>query len=185
VGLFFRNTREMILKILLVIVALVAVVIIYAATKPSTFQVERSVIIKASPEKLFPLINDLHNWHGWAPQDQEDPTMKRTFAGAESGTGATSDWIGSGNTGKGRMTITESSPPKTITVAVDWEKPFAVRNLNEFRFEPVGSDTRLTWSMSGPNLFVMKLMSVFTNMDEKMGQHFERGLKSLKTIAEQ
>jgi hypothetical protein len=83
------------------------------------------------------------------------------------------------------MTITASIPPKSVTVAVDWERPFAVRNINEFRLEPAGLNTRITWIMSGPNLFVMKLMSVFTNMDERMGQHFERGLNDLKTIAEQ
>jgi uncharacterized protein YndB with AHSA1/START domain len=175
----------MILKILLVILALIAAVLIYAAAKPSTFHVERSATIKATPEKVFPLINDLHNWPRWAPQDREDPMMKRTFAGAESGVGATSAWSGSGTTGKGRMTITGSIPPKSVTLAVDWEKPFSVRNINEFRLEPDGLNTRVTWSMSGPNLFMMKLMSVLTNMDRMMGQHFESGLDNLKIIAEQ
>jgi uncharacterized protein YndB with AHSA1/START domain len=183
-ALHFRR-KQMIPKIMLVVLAFVAVIVIYAGTKPSTFHVQRSATIKASPEKVFPLINDLRNWPRWAPQDREDPTMKRTFAGAESGPGATSDWSGSGNTGKGRMTIIDSIAPKSVTVAVDWERPFAVRNVNEFRLEPDGSNTRITWSMSGPNLFVMKLMSVFMNMDERMGEHFERGLNDLKTIAEQ
>jgi uncharacterized protein YndB with AHSA1/START domain len=174
----------MILKIALLVLAVIVVIIIYASTKPSTFHVERSATIKASPEKVFPLINDLHNWPLWAPQDREDPTMKRTFSGPESGAGATSDWSGSGNTGKGRMTITDSIPPKSVTVAADWKSPFSVRNVNEFRLEPDGPNTRVIWSMSGPNLFVMKLMSIFTNMDKKMGQHFERGLNDLKTTAE-
>ena len=30
------------------------------------------------PDKMFPLINDLHNWVRWAPRDREDPKMKRT-----------------------------------------------------------------------------------------------------------
>jgi hypothetical protein len=38
--------------------------------------------------------------------------------------------------------------------------------------------------MSGPNLFMMKLMTVFRNMDKMMGQHFEDGLHNLKNIAE-
>jgi len=143
------------------------------------------VTIKASPEKVFPLINDLHNWPRWAPQDREDPTMKRTFSAAMSGVGATSRWSGSGNTGQGVMTISESDPPRSVTLAVDWQRPFATRNLNEFRLEPDGSGSRVTWSMTGPNLFIMKLMSVFTNMDRMMGQHFERGLHNLKAAAEQ
>ena len=85
----------MILKILLIVLALIAALLIYAAAKPSTFHVERMITIKARPEKVFPLINDLHNWPRWAPQDREDPTMKRTFSGAISGVGATSTWSGS------------------------------------------------------------------------------------------
>ena len=175
----------MVLKILLVVLAVVAAILIYAAAKPSTFHVERNVAIKASPEKVFPLINDLHNWPRWAPQDREDPTIKRTFSDATSGVGATSQWSGSGNTGQGLMTITESDPPRSVTIAVDWQRPFAARNINEFRLEPDGSGSRVTWSMTGPNLFIMKLMSVFTNMDRMMGQHFERGLQNLKADAEQ
>jgi uncharacterized protein YndB with AHSA1/START domain len=174
----------MVLKILLVVLAFVAVILIYAATKPSTFHVERTVTINASPEKVFPLINDLHNWPRWAPQDREDPTIKRTFSDVTSGVGATSSWSGSGNTGQGLMTITESDPPKSVTIAVDWQRPFAVRNINEFRLEPDGSGSRVTWGMTGPNLFIMKLMSVFTNTDRMMGQHFEHGLQNLKADAE-
>jgi uncharacterized protein YndB with AHSA1/START domain len=175
----------MVWKALLLIVVVIAVIIIYAATKPSTFHVERSIAILAPPEKVFPLINDLHNWPRWAPQDREDRTMKRTFSDSTSGVGATSRWSGSGNTGQGLMTITESDPPRSVTIAVDWQRPFAARNINEFHLEPDGSGSRVTWSMTGPNLFIIKLMSVFTNMDRTMGRHFERGLQNLKANAEQ
>jgi len=175
----------MVLKILLLVLVVVAAILIYAATKPSTFHIERMVTIKATPEKVFLLINDLHNWPRWAPQDREDATIKRTFSDATSGVGATSKWSGSGSTGQGVMTITGSDPPRSVTVAVDWQKPFSVRNINEFRLEPDGSGSRVTWSMTGPNLFIMKVMSVFTNMDRMMGQHFEHGLQNLKADAEQ
>lgn len=179
------RSMKMFLKVLLVVLLLTAVVLIYAAAKPSTFHVQRMVSIKASPEKVFPLINDLRNWPRWAPQDREDPSIKRIFSGTSNGVGATSRWSGSGNTGKGLMTIIESDPPRSVAIAVDWEKPFAARNINEFRLEPDGSGTRVTWSMTGPNLFIMKIMSIFTNMDHLMGQHFERGLENLKADAEQ
>src|SRR5690242_14766011 len=89
----FRS-KSVVLKILLVVLAVVAAILIYAATKSSTFHIERTVTIKASPEKVFPLINDLHNWPRWAPQDREDSTMKRTFSDTTSGVGATSKWSG-------------------------------------------------------------------------------------------
>jgi uncharacterized protein YndB with AHSA1/START domain len=174
----------MILKSLALLAILVVAILIFAATKPDTFHIQRSLTIQASPEKIFPLLNNLHNWPAWAPQDKEDSTIKRTFSGADSGVGAVSDWSGSGNTGKGRMTITESIPAKSVTIQVDWAKPFATRNMNQFVLEPNGTSTQVTWSMTGPNLAVMKLMSVFTNMDRMMGEHFETGLANLKAAAE-
>ena len=174
----------MLLKIVLGVLVLVAAVLLLAAVKPGTFRIERSIVINASPEKIFPLINDFHNWPEWAPQDREDPAMRRTYGGAPSGAGAFSDWSGKGQTGAGRLTITESVVASKVTVQADWRQPFSTRNINDFVFESVGNATRVTWKMQGRNLFMMKLMSVFTNMDKMMGRHFEEGLANLKTEAE-
>jgi len=72
--------------------------------------------------------------------------------------------------------------PQTLT---DFVKPFEVQNINEFTLEPVGDSTRVTWTMRGTNLYIMKLMSAFKNMDSVAGKHFERGLENLKAVAEQ
>ncbi len=173
----------MILKIILVIALLVAAILIFAAAKPNTFHIQRSIVVQATPDKVFALINDLRNWPQWSPQDA-DPTTQRTFSGPDSGVGATSDWSGVGQTGAGRMTIIESKPAQSVIVAVDWKRPFTVRNINQFNLVPDGTGTRVTWGMQGPNVYMMKVMSVFTNMDRMMGRHFEEGLQNLKTVAE-
>ena len=174
----------MILKMLMAIVAVIVLVLGVAATRPATFHIERSLTMAAPPEKVFALINDLHAWPRWAPQDREDSTMKRVFSGAPSGVGAICDWEGRGASGKGTLTIVESDAPRKVVVQADWVNPFKTRNMNAFVLEPDGTGTRVTWSMSGPNLFMMKLMSVFTNMDKMMGKHFEDGLANLKSVAE-
>jgi uncharacterized protein YndB with AHSA1/START domain len=176
--------RSQILRLFIVVVVLIAAVLAYAATKPNTFAVQRSRSIQASPEKIFALINNFHDWSRWAPQDREDSTMKRAFSGAESGVGAVSDWESSGSAGKGRMTITESLPSIRISVKVDFVKPFEAHNVNEFTLEPDGASTKVTWSMRGTNLYMMKLMGVFMNMDRMAGRHFEDGLDNLSAIAE-
>jgi hypothetical protein len=180
-----------ILKIVIIvavaIAAVLAFVVIFAATRPDTFRVQRSVTINAAPEKIFPLVDDFHNWPGWAPQDKEDPSMKRTYSGAAFGTGTVSDWESSGSAGKGRMSIIESTPPTRVLVKVDFVKPFAAHNLNEFILEQMlgpGPTTKVTWTMQGSNLYVMKVMSIFVNMDRIMGKHFESGLNNLKKAAE-
>jgi hypothetical protein len=180
----------MILKTALIltiaIVVVITGIILFADTKPNTIQVTRSITIQAPAEKIFPLIDDFHHWPGWAPQDKEDPTMKRIYSGEESGAGAISDWQGTGNAGKGRMTIMESAAPNKVVVRVDFVRPFVAHNLNEFILEPSepGTSTKVTWTMRGPNLFFMKVMGVFMNMDRMLGKHFETGLQNLKIVSE-
>ena len=180
----------MILKIgLIVTVAIVVVItgiVLFADTRPNTIQVTRSITIQAPAEKIFPLIDDFHHWPGWAPQDKEDPTMKRIYSGEESGAGAISDWQGTGNAGKGRMTIMESAAPNKVVVRVDFVRPFVAHNVDEFLLEPSapGTSTKVTWAMRGPNLFFMKVMGVFMNMDHLLGKHFLTGLQNLKIVSE-
>jgi carbon monoxide dehydrogenase subunit G len=171
-------------RIVIVLAVLVAAVLAYAATRPDTIRITRSTLIKASPEAIFALINDFHNWIRWAPQDREDPSMMRTYSGPTSGVGSISDWESKGSAGKGRMSIVEASPPTKISIKVDFVKPFEAHNLNQFTLEPDGSSTKVTWTMRGTNVYMTKVMSVFVNVDRLMGKHFESGLGDLKAIAE-
>ena len=67
---------------------------------------------------------------------------------------------------------------------MDFEKPFKAHNLNRFTLEPAGSSTRVIWTMEGANVYPLKMMGVFVNIDRVMGKHFETGLDNLRTIAE-
>jgi uncharacterized protein YndB with AHSA1/START domain len=174
----------MILRVVILIAVLIAGLLVFAATRPNTFRIQRSTTIAAPPEKIFALLDDFHNWPRWAPQDREDPSIKRIYSGAESGVGAISEWSGSGSTGAGRMSIIEADPPGKVTVKVDFLKPVEAHNINQFVLEPAGGTTVVTWSMHGSNLYMMKLMSIFTDMDKLMGKHFESGLQNLKVAAE-
>ena len=128
--------RSMFKTIAIVIVVLIVAVLIYAATKPDTFRVERSLSIKAPPEKIFPLVNDLHNHAVWSPWEKKDPAMERTHSGAPSGKGAVYEWDGNKEIGKGRMEITESSPPHKVVFAMHFIEPFEAHNIAESRWNP-------------------------------------------------
>ena len=173
----------MLKKIALVILALAAIVLIYAATRPGTFRVERTARIAAPPEKIFPLINDFHRWGEWSPYEKLDPGMKRTFGGASAGKGATYAWEGNDKAGAGRMEILESAPSSKISIKLDFTKPFEARNMAEFTLQPQGGETQVTWAMHGPSPYVAKLMGIFFNMDQMIGKDFETGLANLKTAS--
>lgn len=169
--------------IVIVLIILVAAVLAIAMTKPDSFRVERKIGIKSSPNKIFPLIDDFHNWSSWSPWERMDPAMRRTHSGAASGQGAVYEWEGNSKVGKGRMEITEASPSK-VTIKLDFLKPFEGHNVAEFTLEPQSDSTSVTWAMYGPAPFFSKVMQVFVSMDKMIGKDFDSGLANLKAIAE-
>ncbi len=174
------------LKIIgVVILVLIAGVLILAATKPDTFQVQRSASIKAPPEKVFALINDFQRWGTWSPWEKKDPAMKRTFGATTNGKGASYAWEGNKDVGQGGMEIAESIPPSTVAINLDFVKPFAAHNKVEFTLVPSGDATDVTWTMRGDTPYFAKIIHVFLNMDKMVGNDFEAGLANLKAAAEQ
>jgi uncharacterized protein YndB with AHSA1/START domain len=176
------------LKTLAVIAVVVAVIVagilVYAATKPDSFTVRRSASIKAPPERIFALVNDLHGWAAWSPYEKKDPDMKRTFGGAAMGKGAIYQWDGNKNVGSGSMEIIEATPPSKIVIKLDFLKPFEGHNTAEFTMEPKADNTTVTWAMYGPSSFIFKVMGIFMNMDKMIGDDFAAGLANLKAVAE-
>jgi len=168
----------------LIVVALIVAVLGYAALRPDTFEVRRSTTIAAPAARVFPLIDDLHQWSVWSPYEKFDPTMKKTFSGAAAGAGAAYAWEGNDKVGQGRMEITESTPSSRVVLKLDFIKPFEGHNVAEFTLAPQGKATQVTWAMRGPSPFVAKLMGIFVDMDQMIGKDFEAGLANLKAGAE-
>ena len=171
------------LMIITLAIVLIAAVLIFAAARPDTFRVQRSMNIEATPEKVFALINNFRNWNTWSPWGKMDPAMKKIHSGAESGKGAVYEWEGNKKVGQGRMEIIESSPATRILIQLDFIKPFEGHSMAEFTLKGEGDSTSITWAMYGPSPYITKLMGLFCNMDNMIGKEFEAGLFSMKTIA--
>jgi hypothetical protein len=174
----------MLTTVAIAIGVLIAALLLFASTKPGSFRVERSTAVQAPPERIFPLINDFHNWAGWSPFEKLDPAMKKTFTGAPNGRGAVYQWAGSGKAGEGRMEITDARAASQVTIDLRFLKPFPGHNTAEFTLAPQGSATNVTWAVFGPMTFMGKLMCVFVSMDKMLGKDFAEGLANLKTISE-
>ncbi len=176
------------LKIVLIVAGclgvLVVAVLVYAATKPDTFHVQRSANIKAPPDKIFPLIDEFKNWSAWSPFEHKDPAMKRTFGAVTRGKGAVYEWDGNGQVGSGRITIVDTAAPSKVDIKLDMLRPITTHNDVTFTMVPEGDATKVTWAMTGGVPYVAKIMHVFFNMDRMVGGDFEAGLANLKRIVE-
>jgi hypothetical protein len=173
----------MLKKIAAVVVTVLAALAGFIATRPSSFRVERSRTMAASPGVVHPLVNDFRKWPAWSPWERLDPTMRRELSGAEAGVGAVYYWSGNKEVGEGRMTITDSRPAQSVTIRLEFLQPWQATSTTRFDFVPSGSGTRVTWVMTGHNNFVAKAVCLFMDMDQTVGQDFEKGLASLEAAA--
>ena len=176
------------LAVLIVIVLAIVALLAYANSRPDKFRLERSIRIAAPILQVAEQIDDFRQWQQWSPWEHIDPTLQRTYGGADAGVGAVYEWTGTGKAGAGRMEIVEmrtGSEGGLITIKLDFLKPFKASNTAEFLMTPTDAGTDLTWAMFGPSPFASKLMGVFIDFDKMVGKDFEAGLIALKRNAEQ
>jgi hypothetical protein len=170
--------------ILIVVAAIVILFAIIVSLRPSDFRVTRTGRISASPDVVFENVNDLHKWQTWSPWAKMDPNAKSTYAGPTAGPGSSMEWNGNNKVGAGRMTIMESRANERVQIKLEFFRPFKGTHAAEFTFKPEGSQTSVTWSMSGKNNFIGKAMHMVMDCDKMIGGQFEQGLANLNSASQ-
>jgi hypothetical protein len=176
--------RKKLLISLGVLAALILVFVIVVALQPADFRVSRGATMSAPAAAIFPHVNDLKKWETWSPWAGLDPDAKYAFQGPAAGQGAAMTWDGNSQVGAGKLAIIESRPNELVRYRLDFYKPMAGTSEAEFSFAPEGGQTRVTWTMTGKNNFIAKAMCLFMDLDQMVGGQFEKGLASLRAIAE-
>lgn len=174
----------MLIPILISIASVLVLFVIVVLMQASDFKVSRSTSVNASALKAFEQVNDLHLMNMWNPWVKLDPKIKQTYSGAESGVGAVYDWDGNSNVGAGRQTIVETRPGELVRMKLEFFRPFVGVNEVTFTFTADGSQTTVTWSMTGKLNFITKAMGLFCSMDKMCGGSMAEGLASMKKIVE-
>ncbi len=173
------------LSTLILVAAVVLVgVLAMASARPDTFRVQRSIDIKAAPGTIYPHIENLQAFQVWSPFEKAGPVMKRMFSGPANGPGATYAWEGNSKAGTGFITITGAEPPSKVTLNLVMQKPFAADNTVTFTLVPKGDATTVSWSMTGRQPLMAKVVGLFMDCDAMVGREFEAGLANLKSKVE-
>lgn len=171
----------MLKKILKVVGALLAVFVAVGVFLPSTYTVERSTQIAAAPGFVFPLLNNLERAGTWDPWGEGDATLKSTYSGPAEGVGAKGTWT-SENSGTGSQTITASKPNESVVIELDFGDQG--KGTASYALTEKDGGTHIVWSMSGDVGFSLVGRYFALGMDGMIGPYFEKGLASLKRIAE-
>jgi Polyketide cyclase / dehydrase and lipid transport len=172
-------------KVLIVLAVVIVGFLAFAATRPDTYHVERATKIDAPAAVIFAQLEDFKAWPSWSPWEKKDPDMKKTFEGPASGVGSSYSWQGNKEVGKGKMSVTASEPPRQIKYRLEFIEPFTAVAATGFTLASAGDKTSaVTWEMDGTNNLMGKVFGIFMNMDAAIGGDFEKGLASLKNVAE-
>ena len=81
--------------------------------------VNKSILIDAAPEKIFPIINNLSHWEQWSPWVISEPTALINVAKD----GKYHDWDGD-IIGSGNLKIEEEVKNKKVVMKLQFLKPW-------------------------------------------------------------
>ena len=167
-----------------VIVVAIAGILLYAATKPDSFRVQRTVLINAPPDKIFPLINDIKAWTAWSPYEKKDPAMKRTLRCCHC-------WQ------RRHLCLGRRQECRPGQHGDHRERPAQDRDQARFPetlrgpqhgrvhcWSRKATAPSVTWAIYGPSPYMSKVIGTFMNIDDMIGRDFEKGLADLKAAAE-
>jgi hypothetical protein len=171
-------------KILIGIVAVVAIFLGVVAMQPAQLDVARSATFEAPPAVVYAHVSDLKKFGAWSPWEKLDPNMKKTFEGEAGTPGHSMAWAGNDDVGKGKMTITAAEAHKAVKMDLEFIEPFPSKAQTALTLEPAGQGTKLTWAMSSENDFMGKAFGLLMDMEGMIGGDYEKGLAALKPIVE-
>lgn len=174
----------MLIKILIIIAVAIGGFLTYVALKPGACNISREIVIKATPEVLFPFINNSRKMNDWMPWQDSDPGVKMQYSGPDEGVGSKSSWDSPGKMGTGNAIVIESVQNRSVKTQLTYTKPMEMAQLAEVSLTPVDGGTKVKWSVDGHNGFMFRLMGVIMNVEKMVGDEFDKGLSKLKIAAE-
>lgn len=167
------------LKIILIVLAVVlGGYAIWMATLNGQYNVQRTVVINATPEVVYAEVSDFKTWPTWTSWFEKDSTMTTTFSEPSNGVGAWYTW--QSKEGAGRMDLVSAEPNASIQSTIEFEG-MGSSNVN-WILKPVDGGTEVTWTMEGEMPFFFRWMA--NSMDEGIGPDYEQSLAKLKANLE-
>lgn len=171
-------------KIFLWLLGIVVLLLVVGFFLPNSIAVERKATITASPAAVHALLNDMKTYDKWMTWNQMDPNMKKVYGPETTGLGAWYSWDSdNSNVGKGKMTISESTPLKIVTKMEFQGMGDDDPALGIWELKPNGSNTDLIWRMKSKMGYnpLHRWMGLF--MDKMVGNEFEKGLANINKLA--
>ncbi|HMU14211.1 MAG: SRPBCC family protein [Bacteroidetes bacterium] len=165
--------------ILIILGSLIALWLVLSLMGPKDSHLERSTVIKASPNTIFEYIRFLKNQDEWGVWYKMDPNAKYELVGEDGTVGAKRTWDGQ-VVRQGAQTIVALEQDKSVKADLEFGPMLGHGSLD---LTPQGDSTKVSWSMRMEIPFIFRAAALFMANDEG-ARDFEGGLANLKTICE-
>ena len=176
--------RNALLGLVGVVVIMLVVFLVYVSGQPGHLHVERSKVVNATTQDVWPYITDYKRFQEWSPWAGIDPNQKVDISEPSSGVGAWYTWAGNQDVGKGKMQKVSIEDQKKVVEKLEFIEPFESTADVALTTEAVAAGTKVTWGYDSDVGFMEKAAGVFMNMDSMLGADFSKGLDKLATLAE-
>jgi uncharacterized protein YndB with AHSA1/START domain len=174
----------MAIKILAGVVVAIVAFLGFASMRPADFRYERSGVINAPPEKIYPFLSDFNLGSQWNPYEEKDLNMKKSYSAEQGRVGSSMSWEGNNQVGSGRLEITRLEPNDSVDIRLTMTEPMNMSHNVHYKLEPIESGTRFTWWQEGQNNIIGKVMTVVIDCDKMFGEDMEKGIAKLKKVVE-
>ena len=167
------------------VLALVAIVLIINALAPKIFEMERSIVINAPRETVFPYVQYLEQQSRWSPWNKLDPNMKTVLTGTDGTVGASSAWDGNKDVGKGSQTISLVQPNDRVETQMQFITPFESTAEAWIQLKDAANNsTEVAWGFRSPMPFPFNIFGLIMGMEKEMDAQYTQGLADLKALVE-
>ena len=174
-----------VLKVIgILLLVIIAFLLIAAIFLPKTVHLEKEITINASPEKIWPLVNNFKNHTKWSPFIKKDPNVVLSYEGRDATVGSVYAWKGNKEVGSGRQTMTKLDEPRRVESHLHFIEPFEGEAQAFMILTPTGQSTKTVWGFDSKYPYPMNAMLMFMDMDAMLGKDYNEGLANLKQLAE-
>lgn len=167
------RTIGLLLLVLLIIVAVLAFI------APTQLNVERSAVINAPANRIFPLVKSLKEREAWSDWNRTLDDMTSEIIGQDGTVGAKTVWK-SVKGGNGEQEIIAITPNKQVDTKLRFEgRDDADASVI---LEPVDGGTKVTWTLTSESSRPFNIPFLFS--DFGIGESYVKSLGYLKEMTE-
>ncbi len=168
-----------------ILAGLIILLLLVAAAVGTEWKFERSILIQASIDKVWPHINSFKASNEWSPWISLDPNIRQQITGEDGTPGATHSWESNEkNVGAGSQTMRSITERSEVTSVINFLRPIKGKADGYIRIAPEGGGTRAAWGITSATPYPMNIIKLFGVIEKNLDRDFSKGLNKLKELSE-